>query len=963
MKKLIIALVLSAAAVTALWFVAVPLGIGQLGSDRSGGSVRVLERARWEPFGYQLAEGPKARSYNLPITITVPPDGQPSVRVLVDLQDRSNYYFVELTPSRSRIGKVESGLEADLGVQTPAGLVAGTNRVVLKRRYDSIEAVLNDAVVARAEDESFHGGSIGAGEAGGGASLKIGKPQPCDPVHFWDDFMTPTGRGGWEEPSGKWEVATLRNPSLSSNAFYYVGIAPGGKPPATAVRGEWFWDNYRFRAAAMSSGKTDMGIYFYYRDENNYYLFRWNAEGQPQGGRPRKQLVKRSHGQEALLAEAPGGYQPEVWYEMEAEVIGDRIRAFIDGNQVFSVTDPGLCFGRVGLYSAVAPPGDARFDDILVRSVRGFEDDFSTLAAGRWRPLGGTWEQRTEGGRTTCFVSADAPAKAIAGSSEWRNYAFSADIRLPQQMAQATEVGVVSHYLDETNYALFAWQPAAGAVRLEAMAEGKSVAQEHAIVHKAPPGTKHLMGVEWKEGVAIASLDGQPVASVWAPGLPRGAVGLHAAQVERAAIERVRVAFSLPPKPLMTTHKIFSHELTMEVWSGAANDWEPANETLDGASAQLYWHRAALQGDATMQIEVKEAELKGAAAGSVARGSVARSCRMVLSAESGKGALSGYNFVLAWPTDPKGAAVYEAAITRHEAVEAKRKLTLKAPVRRLRFERLGSFVIASVNDEPILAAKDPHPLPGSRAGFAALNFPVPTGRAATSADSVSVLTFDREDVGIYSDNVRVSSFSEAVSDWRPAAGTWEISNRWECDPRWSFFSSVPESGSELAGIWNKYAYEGDVTVEFAVGPKMETARGGTAYGYTRDFNVTICGDGRDLNSGYSFMFGGWKNKETVIARGNTVVARSSNVIPVGSGIHRRWFYVKAEKVGPTLTLYVDGTRVLTYTDPTPLPGNRVGIWTWANGIMVARVRIGASAIRGAEPPGTPRGPCRTIYNQ
>jgi hypothetical protein len=85
------------------------------------------------------------------------------------------------------------------------------------------------------------------------------------------------------------------------------------------------------------------------------------------------------------------------------------------------------------------------------------------------------------------------------------------------------------------------------------------------------------------------------------------------------------------------------------------------------------------------------------------------------------------------------------------------------------------------------------------------------------------------------------------------------------------------------------------------------------------------------------------------------------VIPRASGIHRRWFYLKVEKIRNTLNFYVDGTRILSYADPDPLPGNRMAIWTWGNGIMVSRVRISAASVRPADAPGTPRGPCRSLY--
>jgi len=941
MRKLLIAVVILALIGVVALFVVGPSRFSFLtGGGGQSTRVHVLAKAPWDPYGYALREGPRTRSYNLPVVVTVEANANPNVRILVDLQNRANYYFVELTAAHTRIGKVESALEADLGIQGQAGLALPTNKVVVKRRYEVIEVVLNDVVVARAEDESFHGGSIGAGVLANSAGIKVATAQPCDPVYFADDFMKGVAEGeGWRTVTGSWQLATLRNPSLSSNAFYYVGSAPGGKPAAAAVRGDWFWDNYRFRVAAASFGTADIGLYVYYRDPDNYYLFRWNAEQQGDGSKPRKQLLKRWHGEETLLAEAPGGYQPRVWYELETEVVGPRIRAFIDGHQVLAVTDASLCFGQVGLYSALPSPAEAQFDDVLVQSVRSFDERFTEVAAGRWRPLGGTWDQGEEGGSPACRVVADAPAKAVAGSSRWRDYAVTTRIRLPQEIVPATEAGVVSHYLDETNYAVFAWQPAAGAARLEAFVEGRKVAEEHAIVHKAPGGSKHELGVEWKGAVATATLDGQAVASAWVPGLPRGAVGLHAAEAQRLAFDGVRVRFPLPPEPVLTTHEIFSRELTMELWAGAANDWESADETLNGVATQLFWHRADFPGDATIEIEVK-----GDAATAAAAPGGPRACRLVLSAESHKSALTGYGLLLEWPNAAKGKDAYQATLTRAGAAVAERSLPLDGPVRRVRFERQGNYVIASVNDEPILAAKDPHPLPGCRAAFATANLPVP-----------------RQDVAVFSDNVKVYTFSRASSDWRPAAGTWEISSRWECDPRWSFFSGVPE-GRTLAAIWNKHALEGDVTVEFAVGPKMETARGGTNYQYTRDFNVTICADGKDLTSGYSFLFGGWDNTITAITRGTKIVAKSDSVIPRASGIHRRWFYIKVEKLGSTLNFYVDGVRVLTYADPQPLPGNRMALWTWGNGIMVSRVRISTSGFRGTEAPGTPSGQCKSIYN-
>ena len=891
-------------------------------------------KAPWEPYGFQCRDAPRRRRYNLPVIIKVDGHPEPNVRLLLDMRDPANYYFVEFTRASTRIGKVESGLEADIGIRSARGLALGAeNKAVVKRRYDAIAVVLNDSVVARAEDEAFHGGQVGAGVLDGSATVRFGTPQPCDPISFGDDFMKGASEGaGWATAAGSWKVAEIRNPSLSSNAFYYIGTALGGDPPAVSVRGQWFWDDYRLRVACASLGKEDVGVLFYYRDEDNYCLFRWNGADQPDGKQGRRQLVKRWHGKETVLAEQAGGYQRGVWYDLAVETIGGRIRAFIDDHEVLGATDDDLCFGKIGLYTATPSPTVAHFDDVLVQTIRAFEDDFATVAARRWQPLKGSWEQRTDDGRHLCFVTTEGAAKAVAGSSRWRDYTVSVTLRLPAALTPESEAGVVAHYLDEMNYAVFAWKPGSGTARLEARVEGERVALQQVQAPQALASTSHILDLACEHGVLTAGLDGQPLLSAWVSGLPKGKVGLYAARVGGLAFDRVKVAFPLPPEPVLTTNEVFSREHTMKGWAGTATDWEDTSESIDDRHVRPRWHRADFFGPATIEAEIKD---KPSPSGQPS------SCRLVLSAESTSAATSGYNYLFTWPA---AGGTPQAVLTRGTKVVGQKAVALDGRARRLRLRRIGDHVIASVNEEQIIAFHDPQPLTGSR--------------AASVTDG---LTIPSTDVSVFSDNVKVYTFSRASSDWRAAAGTWEVTNRWECDPRWSFFSGVPDS-SRLAAIWNKYAFEGDVSVEFAVGPKMESARGGGRYTGTRDYNVTICADGKDLTSGYSFVFGGWNNARTGILRGDRLLAPSSFVIPRSSGIHRRWFYIKVEKRGNTLNYWIDGSRILSVQDPDPLTGNRVAIWSWDCGIMVSRVRISASRIRDKEPPAPVTGPCRSIYS-
>ena len=877
-----------------------------------------LKQAAWEAYAYRLGHRVPLPRYNLPATIRLKPDREPNVRILFDFQDAANYYFLELTRERVQLGKVETGLESPLGLsRTPELFFGRPNHLVLKRRYYTMEVVLNDTVVARAEDETFQGGRVGAGQIGDGAIVKLGRAQPCEPILFADDFMKGSGEGGaWKVESGSWRVVTIHNPSLASNAFYYAGSAAKGGPPAVAVRGDWFWDNYRARVAAVSDGTGDVGLFFYYRDKANCYLFRWNADRQPNGSRGRKQLVKRWHGEETILAEAPGGYQPGVWYELEVRVAGHRIQALIDGHQVLEVRDPDLCFGCIGLYTTNT--AQTRFDDVAVRGIQCFHDRFDQPHLGRWLALGGKWALDP---RRHCLrVEAGDVAKSVVGSRRWRNYSVSASVRLPMPMLPAASVGVVGRYLDEANYVAFSWSPTSGKAELKAVADGKTVAAEQASLKPVTSPSPHMLRLECQGPIAKALLDGRELLSAYVPTLPAGRAGLLASDVQGAEFRTFRVDFPLDPEPVLTTHEVFSREHTMEIWSGAASDWHPATERLDGEDVVARWHRANFPGDATIRAEVREA--RGPAW-----------LRLVLSATSGKSISSGYVLLVRWP---KGGSRPTLAISKGKNVLQAGQIDTDSPVHRVSFQRVGAHLVAYVNDAPVLAARDPKPLQGWRAAYAAKG-----------------LALEAADVSVFSDNVRIYTFSRAGTDWRPGSGVWEPTNRWECDPRWSFFSGVPPRESPMALIWNKLSFEGDVSVEFAVGPKMVSARGGGSYRYARDFNVSICADGQDPTSGYSFVFGGWDDTRTAIVRRKKVLATSSFLIPRSSSIHRKWYYIKAEKRGNTLNFWIDGTRVLTCTDPNPLRGSRVAIWSWDCPIMVARVRISASRIGPAEPPGTP----------
>ena len=207
--------------------------------------------------------------------------------------------------------------------------------------------------------------------------------------------------------------------------------------------------------------------------------------------------------------------------------------------------------------------------------------------------------------------------------------------------------------------------------------------------------------------------------------------------------------------------------------------------------------------------------------------------------------------------------------------------------------------------------------------------------------------------------------------WRTAgeATVAEVTNRWQCDPRWSFMSIRSEVGQKkAAALWNKAGFPGDVSVELFAGNKMESARG-APYTYARDINVTICSDGADLTKGYTFHFGGNNNSGSYITRNGLEVKRSAKpvLIPTDMFLHNKWFAIKAERRGlarvlphhaptPRRSLPTRKTSngetisELAFDDPHPLTGVR-RVWTYDHGIMLSRVRISGAGGETLEDPG------------
>ncbi len=364
---------------------------------------------------------------------------------------------------------------------------------------------------------------------------------------------------------------------------------------------------------------------------------------------------------------------------------------------------------------------------------------------------------------------------------------------------------------------------------------------------------------------------------------------------------------------------MFSHEESMRLWNDPVLEWQQVGELL--------WYRGDFWQDVNASLDLRQA--------------------LELSAKADWGVLFGTQEKTSSANSAVARLLYQPAKkTLQLQLEDKIVETLECPQPPLdiTMQRCGSRLLVKQDGNLLWN----YPLPERLDGLCLVGR-IGYGDTAEWANALTIVA----------NGITSYSFQEAPSAWLTASGVWEITNRWQCDPRWSFFSGLNLEGP--ACLWNKFQHGDRVSFDFYVGPKMDTDRG-KKYEYAGDFSLVLGADGRDISSGYSFMFAGWDNRGSQIVRQKEIVKENTAVtIPRSSNIHRQWFHLKVRKNHDVLTFWADGNLVGTYLDPEPLSGRRFGLWTWRNGFMIAQFRVSSDDYSPApesiaETPITPQTP-------
>ena len=230
--------------------------------------------------------------FDLVLPTKPPAGGKYNARVLYNLLDVRNYNYVEVTNRSVSLGRVENGIQIGVVSREVENPLSLGPQMVLQHRENRTAVIIGGEALARSYGAGFSGGKLAYGAIKGAKVFDLTKPRLLKAdrdITFTDDFMRLNSEkdekganSTWKVVHGKWEVTAKTNVSLSANAFMYSGMTTGS--PASVVTGKTLWNNYAFHVSCKPTGAKPVGIYFYWRDPDNYYLFRWGGRTEFLGG-------------------------------------------------------------------------------------------------------------------------------------------------------------------------------------------------------------------------------------------------------------------------------------------------------------------------------------------------------------------------------------------------------------------------------------------------------------------------------------------------------------------------------------------------------------------------------------------------------------------------------------------------------------------------------------------------------
>ncbi len=778
--------------------------------------------------------------------------------------------------------------------------------------------------------------------------------QRVEPFVFSDDFLVPEEEenvlSAWQQVAGQWRLHTAVDSSVERQNIAADAAAgrrpePGRSPnfysltgegqPAILTTGYDFYDSYSWRAA-MQTREGEMGIVFYAQEGGGMHGFTVNfaagaAEALFQLWRSDTADCERRY----ILAAAKAPITTGQWITLRVVAAGNRVRCQIDNTQVFDEAvrlPPG---GAFGLFANA--DGPVRFDDARAESHRDL--DLRSLVDLRRHLLAidgalvrnaerKWWRFRRHPVPEMQLVLLDdhPGGRLLLGSPHDDPHWFQADF---QPLAGHYTVALIAAYRGpEQPYFRFTYRHAGDRelFTFEKVADKQIQVLDRFQMPAARPVEERVtLACDGTEaGLLKLYRDGKLVMLHPVAEDGGGGSGLWVAPNTKVAVSRLDYRFQRPGvyKNKFEKNRIFATDPFMRHWSSPEGEW------IDDREGHV-WYKSDFHGRFMVQMPY------------VANSQIHLSVR--------EGRLDGDLILLVGPE--------KMVLT--QALPASGQPTALASV------AVGELELASgVVDQEVTPVKmyalhyEDHWLwltTGSRV-VAQLALEQPLRGRRMRIQGVTTENLMHSYVERY--NVQDFLFTESLHEWVLNGGSWEVVNRFQCQPRWSHMNG--ESADSLAALWSKYRFDGDFCVELYAGMRHGW------YDRSGDLNLTVMNRDGTPSQGYTITTTGWDPDHsqlwTKLYRDGKLMTQSDKyLVPrtregserrgytpleaAGRPVHGAWYYLKLRRVGDLMEFQFDNEPVFSVQDKQPLNHGGLGLWTYMNSMMVARVKFAAENIR------------------
>lgn len=816
--------------------------------------------------------------------------------VIFHYQGKSDFYELRLARSEWLLLKVNE-LRRDVLARADVK-EDGLGNGVLIRHGRRIKFAWNDNVVFVARDSSLHGGNLQVKWCKH-TVISNNRFQPMEAIYFVDDFGREANQlNVWDNFGGNWEItginASKTNPARSANPFSLKTVLTNESPSSLTTTGYWFWHDYSVEVAVKVQGTAAGGVAAYVQDAENFLLLELEPHSNLQhvpDGVVRISVVSR--GKQHVLAEKTLPLENDQWYGLKFASCEGLLEAYIDNVLVLRLRHRDFGFGSVGLHAVGL--GEVIFDDVVVREFNIVHVEFTDPDYKQFANKRGDWQIRN--GKLVCTAGPGGSGELPTWYLDFVPYGESVTVSAEIAEQDGT-VALCPSFSDELNYVAATYQIEGEKIEVKLIetVNGRGRILDQGLFDRSIWPMHIKTGVN--QQVAWARMPDGRVLRGLLKHEGGGFAGISVME-HRVVCKSLRLEWNDLNESELGVKSKFAQEKSME-------DWATVGGSFIRDPYGVLWHRGVFFGYIEMEWPL---DFAPGMTGELT----------ILLSENERESRDNYKLrVVAKRLTPVSLELWKDGHVLKSAT-----LTVNDTKNRwLVVRRAGRLLSVELNGKPLFQVHEPSVAKRKHLGLRVKGWAGNWG-----------------DVRLTSSNLFDETFIDAPVKWRVGQGVWEVTPRWACDNRWSWFGGTK---SRTPILWTKQMFDGDSVVEGFVAIK-QGAMFEKSYPNLNNLNVTICGNGYDLSTGYSFISATSGNRGSVLTRNGEIVATNPLFrLPEKKeleDIYRRWFYVRMEKIGKEVRCFVDDRPAISYTDPRPLDGGAVGFWTVDNGLLLARVRL------------------------